>query len=324
MFKTKITELFDIKYPILQGSMLWLSRAELVAAISNNGGLGVISSATFSTAEELRAEIRKTKSMTSNPFAVNLTILPTIQVINYEKYINVAIEEGVKIIETAGRSPEPYMKLLKDARIKTIHKVARVKDAKTAERIGVDAVTIVGIEAAGHLGMDNVTSLVLIPIAVGVLKIPVIAGGGIGDAKGLVAALALGAEGVVMGTRFMVSQECVMHSQIKQILIDSAETDTILIERSINNTARVIKADYSQKIQELEKQGTTLEELLWRISSLRSKQALEQGDINAGIIHCGQVVGMINEAPTVKEIIDGIIGQTRLIGQRLISIGILT
>ena len=166
MFKTRITEMFDIKYPIIQGAMLWLSRAEFVAAVSNAGGLGIIASLTFPTARELRDEIRKTKSLTDKPFAVNITLLPTMRAANYEKYLDAAINEGVKIIETAGRSPEPYLKQLKDAGVKVMHKVARVKDAKAVERLGVDAVTIVGFEAAGHPGMDNITSLVLIPIAV--------------------------------------------------------------------------------------------------------------------------------------------------------------
>lgn len=199
--------MFGIEYPIIQGALMWLSRAELVAAVSNAGGLGTIAALTFPTANELREEIKRAKSLTDKPFAVNITLLPTIRPISYEEYIDAAIEEGVKIIETVGRSPQPYMKQLKDAGVKVIHKVARVKDAKAAERLGVDAVAIVGFEAAGHPGMDDVTSLVLIPISADAVNIPVIAGGGIGDGRGLVAALALGAEGVLMGTRFMVSKE---------------------------------------------------------------------------------------------------------------------
>ena len=214
MFKTRITEMFGIEYPIIQGALMWLSRAELVSAVSNAGGLGIMASLTFPTIKELRQEIRKIKSMTDKPFAVNITILPTIRPVNYEEYINAAIEEGVDIIETAGRNPEPYMKELKDAKVKVIHKVSRVRDVKTAERLGVDAVTIVGFEAAGHPGMDEVTSLVLIPLSVDAVKIPVIAGGGIGDARGFVAALALGAEGVLMGTRFMASRECAVHPKL--------------------------------------------------------------------------------------------------------------
>jgi NAD(P)H-dependent flavin oxidoreductase YrpB (nitropropane dioxygenase family) len=317
MFKTRITEMFGIEYPIIQGAMQWLSRAELVAAASNAGGLGVISSLTFPTTKELRQEIKKTKSLTDKPFAVNVTLLPTVRAVNYEEYINAALEEGVNIIETAGRSPAPYMKLLKDARVKVMHKVARVKDAKAAERLGVDAVTIVGFEAAGHPGMDNVTSLVLIPIAVDAVKIPVIAGGGIGDGRGFVAALALGAEGVLMGTRFMASKECAVHAKIGQWLVNAKETDTLIIERSIKNAARVMKTDFTKRLLELEEEGATLEELLPFITGDRSNRSYISGDVNDAAIACGQSVGLIHDIPSVKELIDGIINEAKLICRRL-------
>jgi NAD(P)H-dependent flavin oxidoreductase YrpB (nitropropane dioxygenase family) len=322
VFKTRVSEMFGIEYPIIQGAMLWLSRAEFVAAVSNAGGLGTISSLTFPTAKELREEIRKTKALTDKPFAVNITMLPTLRKVNYEEYIDAAIEEGVNIIETAGRSPERYMKRLKDAKVKVMHKVARVKNAKTVERMGVDAVTIVGFEAAGHPGMDDVTSLVLIPLTVDAVKIPVIAGGGFGDGRGFVAALALGAEGVLMGTRFMASKECPMHPKIGQWLLNARETDTLLIERSIQNAARVMKTELSQKALEMEEKGATLEELLPLISGDRSKRSYISGNVNDGAIACGQVVGLIHDLPTVKEIIDGIINEARLISQRLYRRGI--
>lgn len=321
MFKTRITEMFGIEYPIIQGAMMWLSRAELVAAVSNAGGLGIIAALTFPTARELREEIKKTKSLTDKPFAVNITLLPTLQQINYEEYIDAAIEEGVNIIETAGRSPRPYMKRLKDAGVKVMHKVARVKNVKTAERLGVDAVTIVGFEAAGHPGMDDVTSLVLIPLAVDAVNIPVIAGGGIADARGFIAALALGAEGVLMGTRFMVSKECPLHPKIVQWLLQARETDTLMIERSIKNAARVMKTDFAQRVLEMEEKGATLEQLLPMISGDRSKRSYISGDVNDAAIACGQVVGLIHEIPTVRESIEGIINEARLIGQRLYRIG---
>jgi len=322
VFETRITEMLGIEYPIIQGAMLWLSRAELVAAVSNAGGLGIIAALTFPTAKELREEIKKTKSMTDKPFAINITLLPTIRPINYEEYIDVAIEEGVKIIETAGRSPEPYMKRLKDAGVKVMHKVARVKDAKTAERVGVDAVTIVGFEAAGHPGMDDVTSLVLIPISVDAVSIPVIAGGGIADARGFMAALALGAEGVLMGTRFMASKECALHPEIVQWLLQAGETDTLIIERSIKNAARVMKTDFAQRVLEMEEKGATMEELLPMISGDRSKRSYISGDVNDATIACGQVVGLIHDLPTVRESIEDIINEARLIGQRLYNMGI--
>jgi nitronate monooxygenase len=313
--------MFGIEYPIIQGAMLWLSRAELVAAVSNAGGLGIMASLTFPTAKELREEIRKTKSLTDKPFAVNITMLPTMRTVNYEEYLDAAIEEGVNIIETAGRSPERYMKRLKDARVKVMHKVARVKNAKTVERLGVDAVTIVGFEAAGHPGMDEVTSLVLIPLTVDAVKIPVIAGGGFGDARGFVAALALGAEGVLMGTRFMASKECPLHPKIGQWLLNARETDTLIIERSIQNAARVMKTELSQRVLEMEEKGATLEELLPLISGDRSKRSYVSGDVNDAAIACGQVVGLVHELPSVKEIIDGIINEARLISQRLHKTG---
>jgi len=323
MFKTRITEMFGIEYPIIQGAMLWLARAELVSAVSNAGGLGILSSATFPIVEELRQEIRKTRSLTDRPFAVNFTFLPTFRPVNYEEYITAAIEEGVKIIETAGRSPEPYMKLLKDAKVTVMHKCARVRDVKTAERLGVDAVTIIGFEAGGVPGMEDVTSLVRIPLAVDAVKIPVIAGGGIGDGRGLVAALALGAEGVMMGTRFMASQECLVHPKIKEWMAQATETDTLMINRSFNNPERVLKTALSLKVLEMEEKGATLEELQPLITGLKGKEALEEGDINKGVIACGEVVGLIHDVPSVSEIIQGIISEAKAMGQRLQSGGLL-
>ena len=317
MFKTRITELLGIEFPIIQGAMHWLSRAELVAAVSNAGGLGTLSALTFPTARELRDEIRKTRSLTDKPFAINITLIPTISSADYAEYISTALEEGLNIIETSGRSPEPYMKLLKDAGVKVMHKVTSVRHAKTAERVGVDAVTIIGFESAGHPGMDDVGSLVLIPGAVDNLKIPVIAAGGIGDGRGYVAALALGAQGVLMGTRFMASRECNLPPKIRQWLVEAGETDTLVIERSIKNAARVMKTEFSQKVLEMEQEGNMIPELLEMINEQRSRQALVTDNINAGVIPCGQVVGQLNGTPTAAEIIKGIINEARLVGQRL-------
>jgi len=302
--------------------MLWLSRAELASAVSNAGGLGIIDTLSFSTAEDFRQGIRKMKSLTDKPFAVNITLMPTRRPINRREYISVAIEEGVNIFETSGRSPEAYMELLKEAKVKVMHKVARIRDAKTAERLGADAVTVVGFEGGGHLGMEDVSSLVRIPICVDAVKIPVIAAGGFGDGRGLVAALALGAEGVLMSTRFMASQECALHPKIKELLLKTKETDTIMIERSIRNTARVIRTDFSLKVLEMEKQGATLEELFPMINGTRGKRSYISGDTNDSILYCGQVAGLIHEIPSVKEIIDSIMDEAKLVGQRLQSIGI--
>jgi len=317
MFQTRITELFGIKYPIIQGAMMWLSRAEMVAAVANAGGLGIMASLTFPTAEELREEIRKAKSLTGKPFAVNITLLPTIRPRNLEEYINTAIEEGVTIIETAGRNPQQYMKQLREGGVKVMHKVASVKAARTAERIGVDAVTIVGFEEGGHPGMDDVTTLVLVPRTVDALKIPVIAGGGIGDGRGLMAALALGAEGALMGTRFMMSKESPLHPDIKQRLLEASEKDTMLIMRSINNPERVLTTDFARSVLEMEEKGTTLEELLPMIDGRRQKKALDKGEVSEAIIPCGQGVGLINDLPTIKEIIDGIIMEAKTTAKRL-------
>ena len=322
MFKTRITELLGIEYPIIQGAMLWLSRAELAAAVSNAGGLGIIAAGSFATSEELRQEIRKMKSLTDKPFAVNITLLPTRRRINWEEYINIALEEGVSIIETSGRSPELYMEWLKAAKVKVIHKAARIKDIKKAEQLGADAVTIVGFEAGGHPGMEDVTSLVLIPRAADSLSIPVIAAGGFGDGRGLMAALALGADGVLMATRFMACKECSLHPNIKKLLLQTGEMDTIMVERSIGMAARVIKTEFSSKLLAMEKKGATLSELFPMIDGARGKRSYISGDTNDSIIYCGQVAGLIDDIPTAREIIDGIMGEAKLIGQRLKGIGL--
>jgi NAD(P)H-dependent flavin oxidoreductase YrpB (nitropropane dioxygenase family) len=317
MFQTRITEMFGIKYPIIQGAMMWLSRAEMVAAVSNAGGLGIMASLTFPTVGELREEIKKVKSLTDKPFAVNITLLPTIRPRSLEEYIVAAIEEGVTIIETAGRNPRQYMRQLREGGVKIMHKVASVKAAKTAERVGVDAVTIVGFEEGGNPGMDDVTTMVLVPRTVDELSVPVIAGGGFGDGRGFMAALSLGAEGVLMGTRFMMSKESPLHPDIKQRLLEASEKDTLMIMRSINNPERVVATGFAQGILEMEEKGTTLEELLPLIDGRRQKQALDKGEADQAMIPCGQVVGLIDDLPTAKDIIDGIIKEARAIAKRL-------
>jgi len=318
MFNTRITEMLDIQYPIIQGGMIWLSRAELAAAVSNAGGLGILSSITFPTAKELRDEIRKTKSLTDKPFGVNFPIFPTVRPVEgIEKYIDVAIDEGVGIAETSGQSPEPYLKQFKGGRVTVIHKVPAVRFAQTAERIGVDAVAIFGCEGGGHVGLDDVTSLILLPRVVDSVNIPIVAAGGFGDARGFVAALALGAEGVLMGTRFMASRESPAHPKIKDYLLRARETDTMLVQQSIRNTARVIRNKAAQETRELEQKGASLEELLPVISGLKEKELFETGNLEAGIMHCGQVSGLIKEIPTVKEIIDNIINEAQSICRRL-------
>jgi len=322
VFKTRVTELLGIEYPIIQGAIQWLSRAGLVAAVSNAGGLGVISSLTFATPEELRQEIKKTRNMTSKPFAVNVTMLPTSRPVNYEGYFNAAIEEGVTIIETSGRSPEPYMKLLKDAGVKVMHRATRTRDLVTAERVGVDAVAIVGYEAAGHPGMEEVGSLVRIPVAVDVVKIPVIAAGGIADGRGMAAAMALGAEGILMGTRFLACQECEIHPGIKEWLIKLDEADTVLVMKSLKNAMRAVRTEYTEKILNMEAEEAPPQDMIPYLSGLRQKRVYETGDFNDAVMTVGQAVGLIHDIPSAKEIIERIIQEARQHNQRLNKLGL--
>ena len=321
MFKTRVTELLGIKHPIIQGAMLWLGRAELAAAVSNAGGLGIITSGIFETAEEVRQEIKKAKSLTDKPFAVNISLLPTRRSINWEEYIYVALDEGVNIIETSGRSPEPYVEWIKQAKVTHMHKVARLRDAKTAERLGAHMVTIVGFEGGGHPGMEDVTSLIRVPRTVDSLKIPVIAAGGFGDGRGLVAALALGAEAITMGTRFMLCKECPMHPKIKEMLLNTKETDTMLIQRSINNASRVVRNDFAQKVLAMEEKGATIDELYPLLRGTRTRETFISGDITDSVFWCGQVVGLANEILSAKEIIDRTISEAELVMQRLNRMG---
>jgi len=322
MFKTRITELLGIQYPIIAGPMAYLSGPELVSAVSNAGGMGIIASLSYTSTDELREAIRKTKSLTDKPFAVNITLLPTARPVNYEEYFEAVLAEGVKIVETSGRSPEPYIKIVKGAGAIALHRATRTRDIKTGERVGADAVTILGTEAAGHPGQEEVTSMVRIPIAVDAVKIPVIAAGGIADARGLVAALALGAEGVLMGTRFMASRECNMHDNVKKWLSELTEADTILIQKSIKNASRVVRTEHTEKVLDMENRGATLEELLPMISGQRGVNTYSTGDTSGAPIAVGQIVGLINDCPTVKEIIDGIIGEATTVMQRLRNIGV--
>ncbi len=319
MFKTKITEMLGIEYPIIQGGMQWISRAELVSAVSNAGALGILSAFTFPTPEEFAAEIRKTRELTDKPFGVNLTLAPTLRPVNYGAYIDVIVREGVKIVETAARNPEPYMARFKSAGIKVIHKCTAVRFAQTAERIGCDAVSIDGFECAGMPGEEDITSLILIPLTVDAVTIPVIASGGFGDARGFVAALALGAEGVNMGTRFMATQEAPLHLKVKERLIQASERETMLVMRSLRNTERVLRNPLAEKVVEMEKGGATLEELAPILTGTRGKALLETGELDEGLLACGQAVGLIQDVPTVKEVIDSIITEAKAIGHRLAS-----
>lgn len=320
MFKTRITELFDIELPIIQGGMLWLSRAELVAAVSNAGGLGILSAATFASKEELKDEIQKTKSLTSKPIGVNIPLFPAICPPDVDGYIRVMAEEGVTIAETAGRNPAEYMPFFKECGIKVMHKVTAVRFARKAAGIGCQAVVIDGFECAGHPGEEDVSSTVLLPTTVDAVDIPVIAAGGFADGRGLVAALAFGAEGILMGTRFMLSKEAPMCDEIKQYLTSLREVDTMLVLRSLRNSARVIKNEVAEKVAAIEAKGNVkIEELLPFVSGLKEKEVMETGDLSRGLIHCGQVIGLINDYPSVQEIMEKIMAQAGEITSQMTS-----
>ena len=317
MFKTRITDLFRIEYPIIQGGMMWISRAALVAAVSNAGGLGILTAFTFPDLKDLVAEIKRTRELTDKPFGVNITLLPTLRPVDIDAYVDTIINSGVKIVETAGRSPEPYMERLKAADVKVIHKCTAVRFARTAQRIGCDAVSIDGFECAGHPGEEDVTSLVLIPLTADAVGIPVIASGGFGDGRGLVAALALGAEAVNMGTRFMATKEAPGHARVKELLIAASERDTTLLLRSFRNTMRVLRTPTAEKVLELEKQGADIHQLEALISGRAGLGLIESGDVDNGLLSVGQVVGLVHDIPTVKELIDRIVKEAKEVASDL-------
>lgn len=299
--------MLGIEFPIIQGGMLWVSRAELVAAVSNAGGLGVLSSWTFSTAAELRNEIQRTKTLTNKPFGVNLPIAPALRPLDVDGVIDAIIAEGVKVVESAGRVTEQLVDRLKKAGVRVIHKCTAIRFARTAERMGCDAIIIDGYECGGHPGEEDITSLVLIPLTRDAVNVPVIAAGGFADGRGLVAALALGAEAVLMGTRFMATKESPIHDKVKQWFIRCSERDTILVQRSLRNSARVLKNTVAQKVIEIEKQGSQLEEVAPLILGTGEKEVFETGDVGKGLVHCGQCVGLVRNIPTVKKVIDHIV-----------------
>ncbi len=307
MFKTRLTEELNIKYPIIQGGMMWISDANLASSVSNAGGLGIITALSFETPEKLGAEIDKARTLTDKPIGVNLTFLPTLKPVSYEEYIDVILEKNIPVIETAGRNPEKYIDKLKSNNAKIIHKCTSVRHARKAQTIGCDFVSIDGFECAGHPGEDDVTSLILIPRAVDSLDIPVVASGGFADARGFVAALALGAEGVNMGTRFLLTKESPVHINLKKHLLSLDETDTVLVERSLRNTVRVIKNRHAEKVLEMEKRNASLEELAPLLSGKNGKKAIETGDWENALIACGQSVGLIHDIPDTAELIENII-----------------
>jgi nitronate monooxygenase len=320
MLKTRVTEMLGIQYPILQGGMAWLGLAELVAAVSNAGGLGIIGSVTFPTPEELRNEIRKTKKLTDKPFGVNVTLLPAMRELPNDGYVQVIVEEGVPVVETTAGRPDKYVEILKRAQVKVMHKVGSVKHAQNAEKMGCDAVIAVGFEGAGHPLMDDVSLWNLVPRMVDAVTIPVIAAGGTTDHRQLMAALALGAEAVLMGTVFMATRESVAHPNFKQALIKATECDTVLIQRSIKNQTRVLRNKTAEEVLKMEARGASLEELMPLIGGQRGKKALMLGEVDEGTMTCGQGVGFIRNELTVKEVIDGMVKGAETFLNRLNSL----
>lgn len=304
--RTRITELLGIKYPILQGGMQWVGRSQLATAVSNAGGLGMITALTQPTPEDLLKEIVRCRELTDMPFGVNLTILPSTKPHPYSEYVDAIIDGGVKIVETAGHSPKELACKLKANGIKILHKCTSVRHALSAEKIGVDAIIIDGFECAGHPGEDYTPGLVLIPAAVNALKVPVIAAGGIADGRGMAAALVLGAEGVTMGTRFLCTKEAPVHENIKMALVEACERDTILILRKLKNTARVFKNDISMCVNRIEAQGGDMDfsDIQPLVSGVRGRAALESGNVQDGIISAGLAIGLINEIQSCKDVIE--------------------
>ena len=316
MFQTRITELFHIKYPIICGGMYWIGRAELVAAVANAGGLGFIVGATFENVDDLRAEIRKARDMTDGPIGLNINLFPALRPQPIEAWVEIACEEKIPVVETSGRSPEAIVEPLHAGGVKIMHKVAGVRYARTVERVGCDAVCVVGHECAGHPGMDEVTTLIMVPATVDAVSIPVVAGGGFADGRGLVAALALGADAVLMGTRFMATKECRGHPGWKDWLVNASETDTAYLMKSIKNPSRVIKNAVSAKVMEMEAQGATLEELIPIIAG-QGGAVFDDGKLDSQLASAGQAIGLIHNVPTVKELIDRIVEEAIQVRERL-------
>ena len=318
--KTAITELFGIQHPIIQGGMHYVGFAELASAVSNAGGLGIITGLTQKTPELLAKEIARCHDMTDKPFGVNLTFLPTFAKPPYPEYIAAIREGGVKAVETAGRSPEEYMPALKAAGIKVIHKCTSVRHSLKAEKIGCDAVSVDGFECGGHPGEDDVPNMILLPRAADELKIPFVASGGMADARSLVAALAMGASGMNMGTRFMATKEAPIHDNVKQALVKATELDTRLIMRALRNTERVLRNDAVDRLIEIERakgKDLKIEDIHDQVAGVYPRIMIE-GDMDAGAWSCGMMVGLINDIPTVKELIDRIMRDAeRIIRGRL-------
>jgi NADH:quinone reductase (non-electrogenic) len=318
--KTRITEMLGIEHPIVQGGMHFVGLAELAAAVSNAGGLGIITGLTQGTPEKLAAEIARCKEMTDKPFGVNITFLPTLTPPDYPGLIQAVIDGGVKVVETAGNNPAKYMPQLKEAGIKVIHKCTAVRHALKAQAIGCDAVSVDGFECGGHPGEDDIPNFILLPRAADELEIPFIASGGMADARSLVAAMAMGAEGMNMGTRFIATQEAPVHENVKKAIVAASELDTRLVMRPLRNTERVLTNEAVERLLEKEAAlGAKLqfEDIIEEVAGVYPKIMVD-GDMEAGAWSCGMVAGLINDIPTVKELVDGIMAEAdTIISKRL-------
>jgi nitronate monooxygenase len=317
--RTRFTDLVGIDYPIVQGGMMWVGRAELAAAVSNAGGLGILTALTQPTPDDLRREIDRCRTMTDKPFGVNLTILPSVNPPPYAEYRRAIIDSGITIVETAGHKPQEHVEEFKAHGVTVIHKCTAVRHALSAERMGVDAISIDGFECAGHPGEDDIPGLILIPAAADKVKVPMIASGGFGDGRGLVAALALGADGINMGTRFCATVEAPIHQNIKGFIVANDERATNLIFRRFHNTGRVAKNGISDKVVSISSRpDAEFKDIQPLVSGARGRVALETGDIEAGLVWAGQVQGLIHDVPTVAELIERIVTEAReIVSKRL-------
>jgi len=319
MIKTKVTEMLGCKYPIIAGTMANISNPEFVASVSNAGACAVLASANYQTPEELREAIRKTQSLTDQPFAVNINLFPAMMPQEkLVKYVEATLDEGAKIIETSGhKAPADLVPKFKEGGAIWIHKCAGVRYAITGASLGADMITVVGYENGGATGTLDIGTLVMTPSVVDAIDVPVIAGGGITDGRGIAAVLALGAEGVIMGTRMMATKECPLHDNLKQAFVQAKETDTHLVMRSIRNTHRVWRNKAAEKIIELESQKASLQEIIQVASGQNALKMYKEGDIDAGMVSCGQGVGLVKDIPTVKELLDRIMKEAEEVIQRL-------
>jgi len=317
--QTRITELFGIEHPIIQGGMHHVGYAELAAAVSNAGGLGIITALTQDTPEDLAREIARCQQLTDRPIGVNLTILPLFREVSYPDYMSAVIEGGVGIVETAGRNPEPFLPALQDAGIKVIHKCTSVRHALKAERIGCDAVSVDGFECAGHPGEDDIPNMILLPRAADELTIPFVASGGMADGRSLVAALALGADGINMGTRFIATVEAPVHAKVKQALLEADELQTRLIMRPLRNTERVLDSAATQAVLDIEREkgaDVGIEDIRHLVSGAQNRRVLADGELDAGVWSCGMVAGLIHDIPTCRELVDRIMAEAEDIVRR--------